>query len=227
MAEETGKEGTQKGFTAEERAAMKERAKELKAEARKAGRGKRRCSRRSPRCRKRIASWPSGSMRSSRPTRRASRRRPGTGCPRTPRDGKVVCFFQSADKFKSRYATFGFSDQANLDNGAMWPTTFALKKLTAADEKKDRRAREKGGELRTKPAQSGHGAAAMTTSAYLASRSSSWPRICSRNREVARSNCPSARAVGLRQGSRVEAHGRDGRRTFPAGCSTNVSAGRK
>ena len=51
-------------------------------------------------------------------------------------DGKVVCYFQSADKFDSRYATFGFNDTANLDDGAMWPTSFALKKLTAADEKK-------------------------------------------------------------------------------------------
>ena len=51
-------------------------------------------------------------------------------------DGKVVIYFQSADKFKSRYATFGFNDHANLDDGAMWPTSFALKKLTPADEKK-------------------------------------------------------------------------------------------
>ena len=58
------------------------------------------------------------------------------GMPAYARDDKVVCFFQSADKFKSRYATFGFSDEANLDEGAMWPTSFALKKLTAADEKK-------------------------------------------------------------------------------------------
>ena len=56
------------------------------------------------------------------------------GMPAYARDGKVVCFFQSADKFKSRYATFGFSDEANLDDGAMWPTSFALTKLTAADE---------------------------------------------------------------------------------------------
>ena len=56
------------------------------------------------------------------------------GMPAYARDGKVVCFFQSADKFKSRYATFGFSDEANLDDGAMWPTSFALRKLTAADE---------------------------------------------------------------------------------------------
>ena len=56
------------------------------------------------------------------------------GMPAYARDGKVVGFFQSADKFKSRYATVGFSDEANLDDGAMWPTSFALKKLTAADE---------------------------------------------------------------------------------------------
>ena len=58
------------------------------------------------------------------------------GMPAYAKDGKVVCFFQSAAKFKSRYATFGFNDPANLDKGAMWPTSFALKKLTAADEKK-------------------------------------------------------------------------------------------
>ncbi len=56
------------------------------------------------------------------------------GMPAYARDGKVVCFFQSARKFKSRYATFGFSDAAKLDEGAMWPTTFALKELTAAEE---------------------------------------------------------------------------------------------
>ena len=56
------------------------------------------------------------------------------GMPAYAKDGKVVCFFQSADKFNSRYATFGFSDKANLDDGDMWPTSFALKKLTAADE---------------------------------------------------------------------------------------------
>ena len=56
--------------------------------------------------------------------------------PAYSRDGKVVCYFQSADKFKSRYATFGFNDTANIDAGSMWPTSFALKELTAADEKK-------------------------------------------------------------------------------------------
>ncbi|MGN6167596.1 MAG: iron chaperone [Solirubrobacteraceae bacterium] len=58
------------------------------------------------------------------------------GMPAYAKDGKVVCFFQSAAKFKARYATFGFSDKANLDDGNMWPTSFALKKLTSAEEKK-------------------------------------------------------------------------------------------
>jgi uncharacterized protein YdhG (YjbR/CyaY superfamily) len=58
------------------------------------------------------------------------------GMPAYTKDGNVVCFFQSAAKFKSRYATFGFNDSANLDKGAMWPTSFAMKKLTAAEEKK-------------------------------------------------------------------------------------------
>ena len=58
------------------------------------------------------------------------------GMPAYANDGKIVCFFQSAEKFKSRYATFGFNDDANLDEGAMWPTSFALKELTAAEEAK-------------------------------------------------------------------------------------------
>ena len=58
------------------------------------------------------------------------------GMPAYAKDGKVVCFFKSAEKFNSRYATFGFEEAANLDDGAMWPTSFALKELTAADEKK-------------------------------------------------------------------------------------------
>jgi uncharacterized protein YdhG (YjbR/CyaY superfamily) len=56
------------------------------------------------------------------------------GMPAYAKDGKVLCFFQSAEKFNARYATFGFSDEANLDDGAMWPTSFALKELTTADE---------------------------------------------------------------------------------------------
>ena len=69
------------------------------------------------------------------------------GMPAYAKDGKVLCFFQSADKFKARYATFGFSDEANLDQGAMWPTSFALTELTAADEVKITHAREESGEL--------------------------------------------------------------------------------
>jgi uncharacterized protein YdhG (YjbR/CyaY superfamily) len=124
-----------KGFTAEERAAMKERAQELKAAA---GReeGERALL-------AKIAEMPE-------PDRSMGKRlhaiisvsapdlSPKTwyGMPAYAKDGKIVCFFQSADKFKSRYATLGFSDEANLDKGAMWPTTFALSELTAVEEKK-------------------------------------------------------------------------------------------
>ena len=62
------------------------------------------------------------------------------GMPAYAKDGKVVCFFQSADKFKSRYATFGFSDKANLDSGAMWPTSFALKELAPPKRKRSARS---------------------------------------------------------------------------------------
>ncbi len=148
MAErKTAKKGTQtsakstaatgkasKGFTAEERAAMKERAQELKAERNKADGEK-------------ILLAKVAEMKE--PDRAMAERiheivkasapdlSPKTwyGMPAySNKDGKVVCFFQSAQKFKSRYATFGFSDEANLDEGAMWPTSFALKELTAADE---------------------------------------------------------------------------------------------
>ena len=128
-----------KAFTDEERAAMKERAQELMAAAR-----------RGPRAGKadgesavlaKIAQMPE-------PERAMARRlhaiikasapalSPKTwyGMPAYAKDGKIVCFFQSAQKFKSRYATFGFSDTANLDAGAMWPTSFALKELTATEE---------------------------------------------------------------------------------------------
>jgi uncharacterized protein YdhG (YjbR/CyaY superfamily) len=125
-----------KKFTDEERAAMKERAQELKAEAR---RGKK-ADGESDLLAK-IAEMPG-------PDRTLAKRihaivkasapdlSPKTwyGMPAYAKDGKVVCFFQSADKFKSRYATFGFNDAANLDDGAMWPTSFALKGLTAAEE---------------------------------------------------------------------------------------------
>jgi len=125
------------GFTAEERAAMRERAKELKAEARaekdKAAGEKDVLAK--------IAEMPE-------PDRAMAKRihaivkaaapdlspRTWYGMPAYSQDGRVVCYFQSAHKFKSRYATFGFNDTANLDEGAMWPTSFALKKLTAAGE---------------------------------------------------------------------------------------------
>src|SRR5215211_7263497 len=70
------------------------------------------------------------------------------GMPAYSKDGKVVCFFTSADKFKSRYATFGFNDSANLDDGAMWPTSFALKELTPAVEARIAELVKKSGELR-------------------------------------------------------------------------------
>jgi uncharacterized protein YdhG (YjbR/CyaY superfamily) len=130
---------TSKGFTAEERAAMKERARELKGEARA---NKDRAAGESAVLAK-IAEMPA-------PDRALAKRlhaivkasapalSPKTwyGMPAYAKDGKVVCFFQSAEKFKSRYATFDFSDEAKLDEGAMWPTSFALKKLTAAEEAK-------------------------------------------------------------------------------------------
>ena len=133
----TGKAG--KGFTDEERVAMKERAQELKAEAR-----------RGPRAQKadgegdvlaKIAGMPE-------PDRAMAERlhaivkasapdlspRTWYGMPAYAKGGNVVCFFQSAHKFKTRYATFGFSDKANLDEGNVWPVVFALKELSATDE---------------------------------------------------------------------------------------------
>ena len=128
-----------KGFTAEERAAMKERARELKAEER-ANRDR---AAGEKDLLEKVAEMPAPDRAMAERlheivTASAPDLWPKTwyGMPAYARDGKVVCFFQSAEKFKSRYATLGFSDQANLDQGAMWPTSFALKELTAADEKK-------------------------------------------------------------------------------------------
>ena len=131
------KKATQKpeGFTAEERAAMKERAKELKAEAQKVD-GKRAVL-------AKIAEMPETDRAMAERLHEivmagAPELSPKTwyGMPAyASKDGKVVCFFQSAEKFNARYATLGFRDQANLD-GAMWPTSFALKELTAAEEAK-------------------------------------------------------------------------------------------
>jgi uncharacterized protein YdhG (YjbR/CyaY superfamily) len=131
----TGK--ASKGFTDEERAAMRERAQELKAAGRRGageadGEGD---------VLAKIAEMPGPDRVMAerlhaivRATAPALSPRTWYGMPAYAKDGKVVCFFQSAEKFKARYATFGFSDKANLDEGAMWPTSFALKELTAAEE---------------------------------------------------------------------------------------------
>ena len=130
---------TSKGFTDEERAAMKERAQELRAAAR-AGKDK---ADGEGAVLAKIAEMtePDRSMAERLHaiiTASAPNLSPKTwyGMPAYARDGKIVCFFQSAQKFNARYATFGFNDTANLDEGAMWPTSFALKELTAADEAK-------------------------------------------------------------------------------------------
>ena len=128
-----------KGFTDEERAAMRERIRELKADTPR-GRGADKADGETAVLAK-IAALP-------QPDRAMGERlhaiikanAPGLsprtwyGMPAYAKDGNVVCFFQSAQKFKSRYATLGFSDEANLDEGHMWPTAFALKELTAAEE---------------------------------------------------------------------------------------------
>jgi len=149
MSAQTGKQksakstsataGKSKGFTAEERAAMKERAQELKAEERL---NKDRAAGESALLAK-IAEMPEPDRSMAERihaivTASAPALMPKTwyGMPAYAKDGKVVCYFQSADKFKARYATFGFSDEANLDEGAMWPTSFALKELTTAGERK-------------------------------------------------------------------------------------------
>jgi uncharacterized protein YdhG (YjbR/CyaY superfamily) len=125
-----------KGFTAEERAAMRERAKELKAEAQKAD-GERAVLAKIAEMQgpdRALAERLHEIVKASAP---ALSPKTWYGMPAyANKDGKVVCFFQSAEKFDARYATFGFSDKANLDEGPMWPTSFALKELTAAEEAK-------------------------------------------------------------------------------------------
>jgi uncharacterized protein YdhG (YjbR/CyaY superfamily) len=136
-AKQSAKSTTGKGFTDEERAAMKNRTQELRAEA-PANKNK--------------AEWESDVLAKiaemQEPDRAMAKRLHAIikasapvlspklwyGMPAYAKDGKVVCFFQSAQKFKTRYATFGFSDEANLDEGSMWPTAFALKELTTAEE---------------------------------------------------------------------------------------------
>ncbi|HEY9411019.1 MAG TPA: DUF1801 domain-containing protein [Jiangellaceae bacterium] len=135
----TPSDKTNPGFTDEEKAAMKERARELKADKRRSTR----------------AATPDGESavlakiaEMAEPDRTMAERlhevitasapdlEPKTwyGMPAYAKGGKVICFFQPAQKFNSRYATFGFNDDANLDDGTMWPTSFALTTLTAADE---------------------------------------------------------------------------------------------
>jgi uncharacterized protein YdhG (YjbR/CyaY superfamily) len=138
-AKKTTKKKSTSGFTEGERAAMKERARELRAEER--ANNDRAAGERDVLAK--IAEMP-------KPDRDIAERihalvstnapalSPKTwyGMPAYARDGKVVCFFKPAEKFNSRYATFGFEDAAKLDDGSMWPTSYALTKLTPADEKK-------------------------------------------------------------------------------------------
>ena len=124
------------GFTAGERAAMRERAKELKAEAQRAD-GEHAVL-------AKIAEMPQPDRAMAERLHEIVKASAPELSPKTwygmpayaKEDGKVVCFFQSAKKFNSRYATLGFSDKANLDDGAMWPTDFALKELTDTEEAK-------------------------------------------------------------------------------------------
>jgi uncharacterized protein YdhG (YjbR/CyaY superfamily) len=138
-AKRTAASKTSTSFTADERAAMKARAQELKAEARAS-------KNRADGERDLLAAI--AAMKE--PDRTMATRvhaivednapdlwpKTWYGMPAYAKDGKIVCFFKSAEKFKSRYATFGFEEAANLDDGAMWPTSYALKELTAADEKR-------------------------------------------------------------------------------------------
>jgi uncharacterized protein YdhG (YjbR/CyaY superfamily) len=140
MAEKKSQESTRrtsatKGFTEEERAAMKERAQELKADKKKADQeadllAKIEEMEGSDRT---MAERLHAIITENAPTLTA---KTWYGMPAYAKDGDVVCFFQPAAKFKARYATFGFNDTANLDEGSMWATSFALKELTAKDEAK-------------------------------------------------------------------------------------------
>jgi uncharacterized protein YdhG (YjbR/CyaY superfamily) len=127
------------GFTDEERGAMKERAKELKAAARRGSRGKSEDDEAAVLAKiaemtesdRAMAERLHAVIKSNAP---ALSPKLWYGMPGYAKDGKVVCFFQSAQKFNSRYATLGFNDAANLDDGTMWPTAYALTELTAANE---------------------------------------------------------------------------------------------
>jgi hypothetical protein len=128
-----------KGFTDEEQSAMKERAQELKAEERRGRRADKADGESTvlakiaemPEPDRAMAERLHAIIKASAP---ALAPKTWYGMPAYAKDGKVVCFFQSAQKFKTRYATFGLNDTANLDEGAMWPVAFALKELTAIEE---------------------------------------------------------------------------------------------
>jgi uncharacterized protein YdhG (YjbR/CyaY superfamily) len=130
-----------KGFTDEERSAMKERAQELKSETRRGPRADKADGEKAVLAKiaemrgkdRAMAKRIHAIIKASAP---ALSPKTWYGMPAYAKDGKVVCFFTSAEKFKSRYATLGFNDDANLDEGAMWPTSFALTELTAAEEAK-------------------------------------------------------------------------------------------
>jgi uncharacterized protein YdhG (YjbR/CyaY superfamily) len=130
---------TSEVFTDEERAAIRERAKEQKGAARRGPRPGKADGESDvlakiaemPEADRALAERLHALIKASAPDLSP---RTWYGMPAYARDGNVVCFFQSAQKFNTRYATLGFSDKANLDEGAMWPTAFALKELTAADE---------------------------------------------------------------------------------------------
>jgi uncharacterized protein YdhG (YjbR/CyaY superfamily) len=130
------------GFTADERAAMKERALEAKAEARRGSKAEKAAEAEHEVLAKIAEMRDSDRVMAERVhaivKERAPELAPKTwyGMPAYARDGKVLCFFQSAEKFGARYATLGFNDVATLDDGAMWPTAFALKELTAAEEER-------------------------------------------------------------------------------------------
>jgi uncharacterized protein YdhG (YjbR/CyaY superfamily) len=137
MAERSTTGKASKRFTDEERAAMRERSQELKAAARpRAGKADGESDvlakiAEMPEPDRAMAERLHALIKTSAP---ALSPKTWYGMPAYAKDGNVVCFFQSAQKFKARYATLGFSDKANLDEGAMWPTSFALKELTAAEE---------------------------------------------------------------------------------------------
>jgi uncharacterized protein YdhG (YjbR/CyaY superfamily) len=136
-----GSKATAEGFTAEERAAMRERAREMKASARRGSKADAADGERDVLAKIAEMAEPDRTMaerihaivRASAP---ALSPRTWYGMPAYARDGKVICFFQAASKFKVRYATLGFQPDANLDEGTMWPTAFALTELTDADEER-------------------------------------------------------------------------------------------